>query len=263
MDLGLEGKVAAVGGASAGLGKAVAWALAREGARVSICARDTDRLERAREALRRASGREIFAHAADLSTEQGPGEFIEATTREFGSLDILVCNAGGPPPTTVATTPPEAWQEAVDLSLLSTVRLVQAAIPHMRRRERGRIIAITSISVKTPIEGLVLSNTARPGVVGFTKSVANEFGHDGITANVVCPGYMLTDRLQQLIEERANAEERTPEEIAQEMTQGVPVGRMGDPKELADLVAFLASDRAGYITGTTIQVDGGFIKSIP
>lgn len=262
MDLGLDGKVAAVGGASSGLGKAVAWALAREGARVAICARGADRLDRTRQALERASGEEIFAFATDLATEDGPKEFVTATTKEFGGLDILVCNAGGPPPTTLANTSPDAWQRAIDLSLLSTIRLVQAAIPHMRRQQWGRIICLTSVSVKNPLPGLILSNTARPGVVGFAKSVASEYGHHGITVNVICPGYMLTDRVQELAAEQAEADQMTIEAVMSQIVENIPVGRMGDPKELGDLVAFLASERAAYINGTCVQIDGGFVRGL-
>lgn len=262
MELGLEGKVAAIGGASTGLGKAIAWSLAREGARVAICARGAERLDRTRRALERASGRDAFAFPCDLSTENGPAEFIEATTREFGGLDILVCNAGGPPPTTLTTTSPDAWQQALELSLLSAIRLTSAAVPHMRRQQWGRIICITSVSAKVPLPGMILSNTARPAVVGFAKSVSNEFAHDGITVNVVCPGYMLTDRIQELAEERAEESDVAAERIMEDIVENIPVGRMGDPKELGDLVAFLASERAGYITGTALQIDGGFVRGL-
>lgn len=262
MDLGIEGKVAAVGGASTGLGKAVAWALAREGARVAICARDADRLENTGLALNRASGREIFAYPCDLASESGPNDFVEASVKQFGRLDILVCNAGGPPATVSSTTPPEAWSEALELSLLSTIRLSQAAIPYMRKHGWGRIICLTSVSVKSPLPGMVLSNTARPGVVGYAKTVAEEFAANGITVNVVCPGYMATDRLEELAEKRARDSDKSVEDVMSEMVANIPAGRLGDPKELGDLVAFLASDRAGYITGATIQIDGGYVRSL-
>jgi 3-oxoacyl-[acyl-carrier protein] reductase len=262
MDLGLEGRVAAVGGASSGLGKAIAWALAREGARIAICARNRERLERTGLALHRASGREVFAYPTDLATEDGPRQFVEATVRQFGRLDILVCNAGGPPATSSANTPPQAWEEAVKLSLLSAIRLSQAAIPYMRRDRWGRIICITSVSVKSPLPGMILSNTARPGVVGFAKTIAEEFAQDGITVNVVCPGYMATDRVTELAEERAAESGKSVEEVTSELVGNIPAGRMGDPSELGDLVAFLASERAAYITGTAIQIDGGYVRSL-
>lgn len=262
MDLCIEGKVAAVGGASSGLGKAVAWSLAREGARVAICARDQERLERTGMAINRASGGEVFAFPADLATEEGPSDFVEATVRQFGRLDILVCNAGGPPATSSVNTPQDAWVQALDLSLLSTIRMTQAAIPYMRRHAWGRIICLTSVSVKSPLPGMILSNTARPGVVGYAKTVAEEMGQHGITVNVVCPGFMATDRVTQLTEERAASEGESVEEIMRQTVEKIPAGRMGDPKELGDLVAFLASESAGYITGTTIQIDGGFVRSL-
>jgi 3-oxoacyl-[acyl-carrier protein] reductase len=262
MDLGLKGRVAVVGGASTGLGKAIAWALAREGARVAICARNRERLERTATALHRVSGREIFPYAADLATEDGPAGFVDAAAKRFGRLDVLVCNAGGPPATSSANTPPDAWMEALELSLLSTIRLAQAALPYMRRDGWGRIICITSVSVKSPLPGMILSNTARPGVVGFAKTVAEEFAQDGITVNVVCPGYMATDRVTELMETQAARSGKSVEEVTAELVASIPAGRMGDPKELGDLVAFLASERAAYITGTTIQIDGGYVRSL-
>jgi 3-oxoacyl-[acyl-carrier protein] reductase len=170
MDLGIEGKVAAVGGASTGLGKAVAWALAREGARVAICARGKEQLEHTGLALNRASGREIFAYPCDLATESGPKEFVEATVKELGKLDILVCNAGGPPATISSKTPPDAWSEALELSLLSTIRMSQAALPYMRRNGWGRIICMTSVSVKSPLPGMILAGgEARPGLGQYRR----------------------------------------------------------------------------------------------
>lgn len=262
MDLGLEGRVAAVGGASTGLGKAVAWSLAREGARVAICARNQERLERTGLALNRASGSEIYAHPADLSTPDGPEDFVEATVRQFGRIDILACNSGGPPATHSSNTPPEAWVQAFEISLLSTIRLSQAAIPYMRRNSWGRIICMTSVSVKSPLPGMILSNTARPGVVGFAKTIAEEFATDGITVNVVCPGYMATDRVTELAETRAANSGQTVEEVMTQLVGNIPAGRMGHPKELGDLVAFLASERAAYITGTAIQIDGGYVRGL-
>ena len=205
---------------------------------------------------------EVFAYAADLSTEAGPKEFIGATVKEFGSLDILVCNSGGPPATILANTSPDAWQEALDMSLLSTIRLVQAAVPYMQRNRWGRIVCNTSISVKSPLPGLILSNMARPGVVGFAKSVATEFATDGITVNVVCPGYMATGRVEELAEAHAEKSGKSLEEVMVDLVAEIPAGRMGEPKELGELVAFLASERASYITGTTIQIDGGYVRSL-
>jgi 3-oxoacyl-[acyl-carrier protein] reductase len=262
MDLGLEGRVAAVGGASTGLGKAIAWSLAREGARVAICAREKEQLERTGLAINRASGREILTHPTDLATPDGPKEFVETTVKNFGRLDVLVTNAGGPPATISSKTPEDAWPKALELSLLSTIRLAQAAIPYMRRNGWGRIVCITSVSVKSPLPGMVLSNTVRPGVVGYAKTVSQEFAQDGITVNVVCPGYMATDRVTELAETRAAVSGQSVEEVMTGLVDNIPAGRMGDPKELGDLVAFLASERASYITGTTLQIDGGYVRGL-
>jgi 3-oxoacyl-[acyl-carrier protein] reductase len=262
MDLGIEGKVAAVGGASTGLGKAVAWSLAREGARVAICARDSERLERTAQAINRASGRQVLPFACDLATSSGPEDFVQNTVKHLGKIDILVANAGGPPATISSKTPPDAWSEALELNLLSTVRMAQAAIPYMRRSGWGRIVCITSVSVKSPLPGMVLSNTVRPGVVGYAKTIADEFAQDGITVNVICPGYMATDRVTQLAEHRAKEAGSSVEAVMESMVANIPAGRMGDPKELGDLVAFLASERAAYVNGTTIQIDGGYVRGL-
>jgi 3-oxoacyl-[acyl-carrier protein] reductase len=262
MDLGIAGKVAAVGGASTGLGRAIAAALAHEGARVAICARGAEQLERTAGELREASGQQVLAYPVDLATENGPQEFIEATVKELGGLDILVTNAGGPPATTSSQTPAEAWAAALELSMLSAIRMSQAAIPHMKRNGWGRIVCITSISVKSPLPAMVLSNTVRPGVVGYAKTVSQEFAADGITVNVVCPGYMATDRVSELAETRAAQSGQTVEQVMTGLVGNIPSGRMGDPKELGDLVAFLASERAAYITGTAIHIDGGFFRGL-
>lgn len=171
-------------------------------------------------------------------------------------------NAGGPPATTSSQTPPEAWAQALELSMLSAIRMSQAAIPYMRRQLWGRIICITSISVKSPLPAMVLSNTVRPGVVGYAKTISQEFAADGITVNVICPGYMATDRVSELAETRAAQSGQTVEQVMAGLVANIPAGRMGDPKELGDLVAFLASQRAAYITGTTIQIDGGYLRSL-
>jgi len=262
MDLGIAGKVAAVGGASTGLGRAIAGALAREGAAVAICARGAEQLERTGSELHQASKQQIFAYPVDLATDSGPRQFIEATVQEFGRLDILVTNAGGPPATTSSQTPAEAWMAALELSMLSAVRMSQAAVPHMKRNGWGRIVCVTSISVKSPLPAMVLSNTVRPGVVGYAKTISQEFAADGITVNVVCPGYMATDRVTELAETRAAQSGKTVEQVVTGLVENIPAGRMGDPAELGDLVAFLASERAAYITGTAIHIDGGFFRGL-
>jgi 3-oxoacyl-[acyl-carrier protein] reductase len=187
---------------------------------------------------------------------------VRATVERFGTVEIVLANAGGPPTTTFATTTPEQVEEAIQVNLMSTVRLAQAVVPHMRARGWGRFIAITGTAVKQPSPGLILSNTARTAVVGFVKSMATELAPEGICCNVVAPGFILTPRVESLADGRAAREGRTRDEVLTEMAARIPAGRIGDPEEFASVVAFLASERASYVTGTTIQVDGGYVQSL-
>jgi 3-oxoacyl-[acyl-carrier protein] reductase len=254
--------VALVCGASSGLGKAVATALAREGARVAVCARTAEKLEKAAEEIRRTTSAEVIPVAADVSKPADVKAAVSKTVAHFGTLEILVCNAGGPPFGHFQDLPEDAWQKAVELNLLSTVHLCRAAVPHMRQAGWGRIINVTSFAAKQPHEGLILSNTARAGVLGFAKSLANEMASSGILVNTVCPGAFETERHIALTEKRAAQEGITVEEANRKRAREIPVGRFGKPEEFGDLVAFLASERAGYITGTAIQIDGGVVRSL-
>ena len=262
MDLGIRGRVALVCGASSGLGKAVATALAREGAKVAICARTADKLEKASEEIRRATSGEVLPLAADVSKPAEVKAIVAQTVAHFGKLEILVCNAGGPPFGHFLDHPEDAWQKAVELNLLSTVHLCREAVPHMQQGGWGRIINITSFAAKQPHEGLILSNTSRAGVLGFAKSLANELASSGILVNTVCPGAFETERHIALTQKRAAQEGITVEEANKKRAREIPVGRFGKPEEFGDLVAFLASERAAYITGTAIQIDGGVIRSL-
>ena len=263
MDLGLREKVAIVMAASKGLGRASAQALAAEGAQVTIGARSAETLEQAAREIQQATGSHLLAVPTDVTRAEDLEAIVAATVREFGRIDILVNNAGGPKPGTFETLGDAPWQAAFELNLLSTVRLIRLVLPHMRKTGSGRIINIVSTSVKQPIDGLLLSNSIRSGVIGLAKTLSIELAPDNITVNNVCPGRILTDRLRQLyhIDERVR-QGASEEAILQEMAQAIPLGRIGRPEELAAFVAFLASQSAAYITGTTTQIDGGLVRSL-
>ena len=257
MDLGLSGKAAIVGGASRGIGKAVALGLAREGCRVAICARRPDALEAAAAEIRESTGGEVLAVPCDMSLAEEIQRFVAVSAEAFGRLDIVVNNAGGPPPGPFEAHGEAAWQAALDQNFLSVVRTVREALPHLRRAGGGRIINITSVAVKEPIPGLVLSNAARLAVVGLAKTLSRELGPDGITVNNVCPGLTLTDRMRELYGGIAQAAGRSLEDVLADEAKRIPLGRLGEAVDVAALVVFLASEAARQITGTTIQVDGG------
>lgn len=263
MQLGLTGKVALVTAASKGLGRASALALAQEGAQVVIASRNRATLEQTAQEIGQSSHRPVLAVPTDLRHPEEIHALVEKTISEFGGIDILINNAGGPPAGTFEQLSDEQWEEAFTLTLLSAVRLIRATLPSMRQRQAGRIIQIVSSSVKQPIAGLLLSNAIRPGVIGLAKTLSRELAPDRITVNNVCPGRMLTDRLRQGSGVQARqAQGLTEEEALQELARDIPLGRVGRPEELGALVAFLASEQAGYITGTTIQIDGGLIQSM-
>jgi 3-oxoacyl-[acyl-carrier protein] reductase len=262
MDLRIAGRTALVCGSSSGLGRAIAHTLLEEGCRVALNGRTQDRLERTLESFRRRPGSDVEAFRADVGVAAEAHALVHQVKERFGSVDILVCNAGGPPAVSFHDAPVESWQAALDLNLLSAVQLARAAVPLMRKRQWGRIVCLTSIAARQPLPGLILSTTARAGLHGFAKSLADELAPDGITVNLVCPGYMRTERVEDLAQQRSAQTKRTTHEVMAGFVQDVPVGRMGEPDELAAAVAFLASERASYITGATLQVDGGFLRSI-
>ncbi len=262
MDLHLTGRVALVCGSSSGLGLSIAGALAGEGCRVALNGRDPGRLEEALTGVRAVATQPVAAFAADVSQPDQVTDLVERVRSELGAPDILVANAGGPPATTFAEADLTLWQQAVDLNLLSTITLCRATVPGMRERGWGRVICLTSVSAKQPIPNLILSSTARAGVLGFAKSLASEVAAEGVTVNVICPGYMRTDRVEELFESLASRRGTTSDEIVAGLVQEIPAGRIGEPEELAAAVAFLASNRAGYITGVALQVDGGYVRSI-
>ena len=262
MNLQLTGRIAAVAASSKGLGLAVARELLHEGASVALCSRHQARIDEAAQKLRAETGGEVLPVVADLSTLQGCRHFIESAVQHFGALDILVTNAGGPRSGPVTSFDDAAWQEALQLNLLSTVRMVSAALPHLRQSPQGRVIAITSISAKQPLNNLVLSNATRAGVIGYIKSLANELGHTGITFNAVLPGWTRTARVDTLLESLAQARNTTPQQIEAGITASIPAGRMATPDEFAAVVTFLASARASYLNGVALQIDGGLSQSL-
>jgi 3-oxoacyl-[acyl-carrier protein] reductase len=262
MDLGLRGKVALVAAASSGMGLATAQALAREGCKVGICARNQGPLDKAAAGIRKETGAEVLAVRADMSRASDIGAFVGAATGSFGGVDLLVPNAGGPPTGRMDALTEEQWSQAFDLTFQSAARLIRACLPSMRSRGGGSIVAITSISVKQPVDNLVLSNTMRAAVVGLVKTLARELASDRIRVNAVAPGWIATDRLMDLMRSRAEREKRRFEDVVAEGSKEVPLGRYGEAREVADLIAFLLSERASYLTGNIIQIDGGLYRGI-
>lgn len=261
MDLGLRGRVAFVAAASQGLGRAIAEELAREGARVAVCAR-SERIHEVAQAIAAAHGVETFGVVADVSIAADVERAVAAVIERFGQVDVLVTNAGGPPPGPFESHSPEAWQKAVDLNLGSVVNLVRAALPGMKARKWGRILNVTSIAVKQPVDGLILSNSVRAAVTGFARSLANEVAPFNITVNNLMPGYTRTERLDALAAHNAKSKGVSTEQAFGAWEQQIPMGRVGEPAEFAALAAFLASERASYITAQSIAVDGGWIRAL-
>ncbi len=262
MDLGLRGKVALVAAASRGLGRAIALELANEGVKLVLCARGAGDLELARDAIVRAAGAEVHTVVADLSDQTQVARVASEALAQYGRIDILVTNAGGPPAGPFETHAWETWQRALDLTLRSAVELTRAVLPGMRERKWGRVINVTSITVKQPVDNLILSNSIRAAVTGFARTLANEVATDGITVNNILPGYTRTERVEELAEATAKREGLTRQDIIARFENEIPMRRLGEPKEFAALAAFLASERASYITGQSIAVDGGWIKGL-
>jgi len=257
MDLKLTNKVAVVLAASKGLGKAIATSLSAEGAKVIIGSRDENELAKAATEIQQLTGNEVIALSVDVSHGDAVTDFITRAAAKFGRIDILLNNAGGPPFNKFENFDDEAWQKAFELNLLSFARTSRLVLPHMQKTGSGRIINIISGSVKAVLNSSVLSTSMRMGVVGMAKLMADELGPYNITVNNVAPGMILTDRLKHTLPQGAD-----PEQALQEKTKNIPLGRIGKPEELAALVTFLASEQAAYISGTTIQVDGGASRSI-
>ncbi len=262
MDLGIKGKTALITASSTGIGKAVADALASEGCNIAICSRTKKKLIETAHEIKNKYNIEPFWGECDLNQQKDIENFYEAVKKQFGIVDILVNNCGGPIPGFFRDLSEDDWNNAFKQVLMSVVKFSNLVLPEMISQEWGRIINITSIAVKQPVHNLMLSNSLRAGVTGFAKSLSNEFGNKNITVNNVAPGYTLTHRLYELAVTRAKTSGKSHEEILVEMAKDVPMSRLGGPEEIAAMVVFLTSQKASYITGTTIQVDGGSTRAI-
>ncbi len=262
MDLGLKNRVALVAASSQGIGRATAEAFAAEGCRVAMCARNSQTLQAAADKIRKEYGVEVLAEAFDVTDAAAVSGFVATIAQKFGSVDICVTNAGGPPAKGFLSASLEEWQRALELNFLSTVYFAREVIPHMQRQRWGRIITLTSITTKQPVADLVLSNAVRAAVVGLVKSLANEFGKDGILVNNVGPGFTATDRLKELAKTRAAATGKTEQDLFDAWAADAPLKRLGQPREVAETIVWLASERASYITGQTLLVDGGIYKGL-
>lgn len=262
MDLGLRDRVALVAAASSGIGFAAARELAREGARVFLCSRDEERAHRAADRIREETGAQVVGSQADVTSDEDAARFVRLAEERAGRIDICVTNAGGSPASTFNETSLEMYRKSFELNALSAIRLAQLVVPSMRARRWGRVVNITSISVKQPINGLILSNTVRAGLTGWAKTLSTEVAPDGVTVNSVAPGYTLTERQDELAEVRARASGKTKEEMVEMWAAEIPLRRLARAEEIAAAVAFLASERASYITGVTLQVDGGWVRSL-
>jgi 3-oxoacyl-[acyl-carrier protein] reductase len=262
MDLGLAGRVAIVAAASKGLGLAVATELAREGAHVAICARNSSTLEEAAAQIQQVTGREVFHQALDVADPKAVAAFVAAVETRFGRIDICVTNTGGPPSKLFKDASLEDWKAATEQLLMSAVFFAKETLPRMQKNKWGRLITITSSAVKQPVDGLLLSNSIRSAVTGLARTLANEYAADGITVNNVCPGYTRTDRLDNIAAAISARTGVAPQDSFAKWESQVPAGRLGTPEEFAAVVAFLASERASYVNGVSLAVDGGLVRSL-
>jgi 3-oxoacyl-[acyl-carrier protein] reductase len=262
MDLGLRGKVALVAAASKGLGRAIARDLAAEGASLVMCARNADTLNMTARGIIAETNAPVLAIPADVAKAEDVARVADAALAKFGQVDVLVNNAGGPPAGRFETHDAKAWQAAAELTLFSAIEFTRRLLPGMKERRWGRILNVTSIAVKQPVENLILSNSLRAAVTGWARTLANEVAADGITVNNLMPGYTKTDRVEALAKAAVEQQGITIEQYYEKIQRDIPMGRLGEPREFAALAVFLASKRASYITGQSIAVDGGWIKAL-
>ena len=262
MDLGLTGRVAVIGGGSKGLGRACADSLAQEGATVVICSRNAQELDDAARQIRAATGAEVLAVPGDLSQLDDIQRLIQSAVDRYGRLDILVANSGGPPEGRAVDTTEETWSRAMEMALSFFIRMGREATPYMRQRQWGRIVNILASTVYQPIDNLVTSGVTRMGAVAYAKSLADEVGRDNILVNNVAPGFLMTERMRHIFDTRSRETGQDIESVLQARASAIPVGRFGRPEELGDFVTYLCSDKNTYVTGTTILVDGGVVRSV-
>jgi 3-oxoacyl-[acyl-carrier protein] reductase len=262
LDLGLKNRNVIVAASSDGIARAAAEKFAAEGANVAMCSRDQTKLNAAAAQIRERYQARVLAEVLDVTDEVAVAAFVKHATQEFGSVDVCVMNAGGPPPKMFLATTTEEWHRAVEMNFMSVIHFARAVLPGMQKNHWGRLVTITSMTVRQPVPDLIYSNAVRAGVLGLVKSLANEFGKDGITVNNVGPGYTATERLKQLIAKRSQELGVTPAEFEARLGVEAPLKRVGQPEEVADAIVWLASDRASFITGQTLLVDGGWFKGL-
>ncbi len=260
MNLGLNGKIALITGASRGLGFATAVLLASEGARVAINSRNAAELENARQKIESATGADVIAIPADVSAPESAQQIVGSVVERWNGLDILITNSGGPPAGKFDAFSLADWQNAVDLNFLSAVNLIRSALPYLKQSRSPAVLTITSVSIKQPIDGMVLSNSVRAATAGLTKSLALELGKDGIRFNSILPGWTATERVEHLMNRRAEMHQTTPDEEIREITSQIALGRMAQPEEFAHPAVFLVSSAASYISGVMLSVDGGYYR---
>jgi 3-oxoacyl-[acyl-carrier protein] reductase len=262
VNLGLKDRNVIVAAASEGIARAAAEKFAAEGANVAICSRDAGKLNAAAAQLREHSSARVLAQPLDVTDEMAVASFVKYVAEEFGGVDVCVANAGGPPAKLFFATTTQEWHRAVELNFMSVIHFARAVLPWMQKRQWGRLVTITSITVRQPVSDLIYSNAVRAGVLGLVKSLSNEFGKDGITVNNVGPGYTATERLKQLIAKRSQEIGISPADFEKRLVGEAPLQRVGQPEEVADAIVWLASERAAYITGQTLLVDGGLFKGL-
>jgi len=262
MDLGIKEKVAIVCASSQGLGKATALGLAKEGAKVVIFARHKKDIDETAHEISSSMNSEVLPIVADVTKTEDIQKVVKTTIEKFGNVHILVNNAGGPPVASFAELTDDMWMNSVSLTMMSLIRMTREVLPHMLKNKWGRIINIASLTAKQPINDLIISSTLRPGILGLAKILSNQYSKFGILVNNVCPGHYLTKRQEEIIKKRSTERNITAEEYIQQHSNEIPIGRFGKPEELANMIVFLCSEKAGYVTGSTISVDGGLVKGL-